>query len=123
MDLTALGSNDLGTSASRAVTFDGSPAGLGEGTVTVTPTTPVAATRGLRVQGMPWRSWLRTTPGRLRSASAILLVALILFAVVTTVATEVRSRAAASVQTQSAPELVATEALYGSLADADATAS
>ncbi len=46
-----------------------------------------------------------------------------LFAVVTTVATEVRSRAAGSVQTKSAPELVAAEALYGSLADADAIAS
>jgi hypothetical protein len=52
-----------------------------------------------------------------------LLLALLLFAVVTTVATEVRSRAAASVQTKSAPELVAAEALYGSLADADAIAS
>ena len=72
---------------------------------------------------MPWRQWLRTTPGRLRAASAVLLVALVLFAVVTTVATEVRSRAAASVQTKSAPELVAAEALYGSLADADAIAS
>ena len=103
--------------------YDGSPAGLGEGTVTATPTAPVAPTRGLRVQGMPWRQWLRTTPGRLRAASAILLLALLLFAVVTTVATEVRSRAAGSVQTKSAPELVAIEKLYGSLADADATAS
>ncbi len=89
----------------------------------VTPTTPAAPTRGLRVQGVPWRQWLRTTPGRLRAASAILLFALLLFAVVTTFATEVRSRAAASVQTKSAPELVAAEALYGSLADADAIAS
>jgi uncharacterized membrane protein len=123
MDLTAFGSNDLNTIASRAGASDGSPAGLGEGTVTVTPTTPVVPSRGLRIQGMPWRSWLRTTPGRLRGASAILLLALLLFAVVTTVATEVRSRAAGSVQTTSAPELVAIEKLYGSLADADATAS
>ena len=72
---------------------------------------------------MPWRQWLRTTPGRLRAASAILLLALLLFAVVTTVATEVRSRAAGSVRTKSAPELVAAEGLYGSLADADAIAS
>ena len=89
----------------------------------VTPSTPAAPTRGLRVQGVPWRQWLRTTPGRLRSASAILLLALLLFAVVTTVATDVRSSAAASVQTKSAPELVAAEGLYGSLADADAIAS
>ncbi len=122
MDLTAFGSNHL-RSASRAVAYDGSSAGLGEGTVTATPMAPVAPTRGLRVQGMPWRQWLRTTPGRLRAASAILLLALLLFAVVTTVATEVRSRAAGSVQTKSAPELVAAERLYGSLADADATAS
>ncbi len=91
--------------------------------MTATPMAPVAPTRGLRVQGMPWRQWLRTTPGRLRAASAILLLALLLFAVVTTVATEVRSRAAGSVQTKSAPELVAVEGLYGSLADADAIAS
>jgi hypothetical protein len=123
MDRTTSSSKDLTTTAHRVVEPDDSPAGLGEGTVTVTPTTPVAPTRGLRVQGMPWRSWLRTTPGRLRSASAVLLLALLLFAVVTTVATEVRSRAAGAVQTKSAPELVAIEKLYGSLADADATAS
>jgi hypothetical protein len=72
---------------------------------------------------MPWRRWLTTTPGRLRSASALLVVGLLVFAVVTTVATEARSRAAAAVATQSAPELVTAENLYGNLADADATAS
>src|SRR5215213_3472680 len=123
MDLTAFGSNHLRTSASHAVAGNGTFAGLGEGTVQLTPTTPAAPTRGLRVQGVPWRQWLRTTPGRLRSASAILLLALLLFAVVTTVATEVRSRAAAAVQTKSGPELVAIQKLYGNLADADAVAS
>jgi hypothetical protein len=46
------------------------------------------------------------------AASAILLFALLVFAVVTTVATDVRSRAAGAVETKSAPELVAAEELY-----------
>lgn len=92
--------------------------------MTVTPPTMAGAgARGMRVQGMPWRRWLTTTPGRLRSASALLVVGLLLFAVMTTVATEARSRAAGAVATKSAPELVAAEDLYGSLADADAIAS
>ena len=72
---------------------------------------------------MPWRRWLTTTPGRLRSASALLVIGLLVFAAVTTAATEARSRAAGAVATTSAPELVTAENLYGNLADADATAS
>src|SRR5262249_44908464 len=59
----------------------------------------------------------------LRSASALLVIGLLVFAAVTTAATEARSRAAADVATRSAPELVTAENLYGNLADADATAS
>ena len=92
--------------------------------MTATPTTPVAPARGLRVQGMPWRQWLRTTPGRLRAASAILLLALLALRG----RHHRRHRGAESgrrrrSQTKSAPELVAIEKLYGNLADADATAS
>ena len=72
---------------------------------------------------MPWRRWLTTTPGRLRSASTLLVIGLLVFAAVTTAATEARSRAAGTVATTSAPELVTAENLYGNLADADATAS
>jgi hypothetical protein len=123
MDLTALDRSDLAHNAGMgAVAYSGQPAGARRGNVTVTPTASSGA-RGLRVQGLPWRRWLTTTPGRLRSASAVLVVGLLLFAVVTTIATEIRSRAAGAVATKSAPELVATEELYGSLADADATAS
>src|ERR1041384_401783 len=62
MDLTAFGSNHLRPAASRVVARDGIPAGLGEGTVQLMPTTPAAPTRGLRVQGVPWAQWLRTPP-------------------------------------------------------------
>jgi hypothetical protein len=122
MDLTAFESNDHQHNAG-AVAYVGSPAGAGRDDVTVAPTVPSAGGRGLRVQGMPWRRWLTTTPGRLRSASALLVIGLLVFAAVTTAATEARSRAAGAVATSSAPELVTAENLYGNLADADATAS
>jgi hypothetical protein len=77
----------------------------------------------MRIQGMPVRRWLRTTPGRLRAASALLVVGLLIFAVATTAATQARSDAARKVQRESAPALVAAQSLYASLADADATAS
>jgi len=125
MELTAYGSHDGAITAGSAVASAIAPPSDVEGDiVTVTPPSmPGASGRGLRVQGMPWRRWLTTTPGRLRAASAILVVGLLVFAAVTTLATEARSRAAGAVETKSAPELVAAENLYASLADADATAS
>ena len=89
----------------------------------VTPTNASSGSRGMRIQGMPVRRWLRTTPGRLRAASALLVVGLLIFAVATTAATQARSDAARKVQRESAPALVAAQSLYASLADADATAS
>jgi hypothetical protein len=124
MDLSAFGSDDHRHNVgSGAAVGAGSAAGAGRNNVTVAPTTVGSGGRGLRVQGMPWRRWLTTTPGRLRGASALLVVGLLAFAAVTTVATEARSRAAGAVATSSAPELVNAESLYGNLADADATAS
>ena len=124
MDLTAFESNvHQHIAGSGAVAYAGPPPGAGRGNVTVTPTVAGPGARGLRVQGMPWRRWLTTTPGRLRSASALLVIGLLAFAAVTTAATEARSRAAGAVATRSAPELVTAENLYGNLADADATAS
>jgi len=128
MDLTAFERNDHGHLAgsgfgTHPVAYTHPPAGAGRDNVTVAPTVPSSGTRGLRVQGLPWRRWLTTTPGRLRSASALLVVGLLVFAAVTTAATEARSRAAGAVATSSAPELVTAESLYGNLADADATAS
>jgi hypothetical protein len=122
MDLTAFDGNDHPRNAGT-VAYVGPPAGAGRGEVTVASTVPSAGARGLRMQGMPWRRWLTTTPGRLRGASALLVVALLVFAAVTIGATEARSRAADTVATTSAPELVTAENLYGNLADADATAS
>jgi hypothetical protein len=124
MDLTVFESNDhVHNAKGGAVAYVGPPLGPGRGEVTVAPTVPSGGGRGLRVQGMPWRRWLRTTPGRLRSASALLVIGLLVFAAITTAATEARSRAAADVATTSGPQLVTAENLYGNLADADATAS
>ncbi len=53
----------------------------------------------------------------------MLVLALLVFAIAATAATAARGNAARQVSVQSAPELVAAENLYGSLADADATAS
>jgi hypothetical protein len=124
MDLTTFASDDhQQIVGSRAVAYVGPPGGAGRGNVTVAPPMASPGGRGLRVQGMPWRRWLTTTPGRLRSASALLVIGLLVFAAVTTAATEVRSRAAGAVATTSAPELATAENLYGNLADADTTAS
>jgi hypothetical protein len=124
MEITAFESHDHQHNAgSGVVAYAGSPASAGRDDVTVAPTGAIPGARGLRVQGMPWRRWLTTTPGRLRSASALLVIGLLVFAAVTTAATEARSRAAGAVATTSAPELITAENLYGNLADADATAS
>ena len=69
------------------------------------------------------RRWLSTTPGRLRVASVVLLVGLLVVGVVAGAAASARGDAARAVGLDAVPELVAAEDLYGSLADADATAS
>src|SRR4029077_5338948 len=117
MEITAFDSHDHQHNAgSGAVGYAGAPASAGRGNVTVAPTGATPGARGLRVQGMPWRRWLTTTPGRLRSASALLVIGLLVFAAVTPAATEARSRAAGAVATTSAPELITAENLYGNLA-------
>ena len=79
--------------------------------------------RLVRVQGMSLRRWLATTPGRLRASSVVILVGLLVVGVVAATAASARGDAARAVGLEAAPELVAAEDLYGSLADADATAS
>jgi hypothetical protein len=79
--------------------------------------------RLVRVQGMPAQRWLRTTPGRLRLWSVVLVVGVLVVGIVAGTAANARGNAARSVGSVAAPELVAAESLYGSLADADATAS
>ena len=92
---------------------------------TATAPSPIVRSepRGLRVQGMSVRRWLRTTPGHLRAWSVGLLVVLLAVGTVVGTAVQVRWNAARSVGSAGAPELVASEDLYSSLADADATAS
>ena len=120
MDLGAFHSSNDGAGV---VLLDDPADGPGGGTVAVTPTSASTGSRGLRIQGMPVRRWLRTTPGRLRAASALLVVGLLVFAIATTSATQARSDAARKVATESTPALLAAQSLYGSLADADAIAS
>src|SRR5262245_45607149 len=69
------------------------------------------------------RRWPRTTPGRLRIWSVVLLIGILVVGIVAGTAANARGDAARSVGSEAAPELVAAEGLYGSLADADATAS
>jgi hypothetical protein len=64
-----------------------------------------------------------TTPGRLRVASLAILAGLILLWVILATTLTARQRAAHDVGLQSEPLLVGTEGIYGSLADADATAA
>jgi hypothetical protein len=72
---------------------------------------------------MSLRRWLATTPGRLQASSVLILVGLVAFGAVAVTAATARGNAARAVGLEAAPELVAAEDLYGSLADADATAS
>jgi hypothetical protein len=81
------------------------------------------ARRRVRVQGMPVRRWLTTTPGRLRVASIALVAGLIVVAVVAVSATSARHDAAEAVGLQTVPALIEAQSLFASLADADATAS
>jgi hypothetical protein len=66
---------------------------------------------------------LTTTPGRLSLAAVLLAVGVIVFGVLAASAVSARHRAAQSVASDSEPLLVASEGLYGSLSDADATAA
>ena len=90
----------------------------------VTPTTASSGSRGLRIQGMPVRRWLRTTPGRLprglgRCSSSGCSSS--------PSSPPPRPRPAATPPARSnanrLPRCVAAQSLYASLADADATAS
>jgi len=89
---------------------------------TVAPS-PSGTRRRVRVQGLALGQWLRTTPGRLRLASVVLVIGLLVLGVVAATSAAARGDAARGVGTDAAPELIAAEGLYGSLADADATAS
>src|SRR5262245_27425136 len=118
MDVTATARHAFRTSPP----IDGAHGPRGE-SVTAGSTTTRVPSRRTRVQGMSTRRWLVTTPGRLRTASIAIVVASVLLAVVATVVTSRRVEAAQEVARQSGPELAAAQSLYGSLADADATAS
>jgi hypothetical protein len=87
---------------------------------------PVTAGVAKHQPGRPI-SWLReqvtTTPGRLRLASVVLTIGLIVFGVVTLTATTARSDAASAAATSSEPLLVHADQLYASMADADTTAA
>jgi hypothetical protein len=111
-------------STDRGQPFEG-PSSQREGPVVATTAARARASgpRRIRVQGMSLRRWLRTTPGRLRTASVVLLLGLLIVGIVAGVAANARGNAARAVGLDAVPELVATEDLYGSLADADATAS
>jgi hypothetical protein len=71
--------------------------------------------------------WLRqevtTTPGRLRLASIVLIVGLVVFGVVTAAATATRNDAANAAATSSERLLAGADQLYASMADADTTAA
>lgn len=66
---------------------------------------------------------MTTTPGRLSLAAVLLAGGAIVFGVLAASAVSARRQAAQSVATDTEPLLVASEGLYGSLSDADATAA
>jgi hypothetical protein len=79
--------------------------------------------RGVRVQGLAIRRWLATTPGRMRLASVLLVAVVLTVGVTATLTAHSRANAARAVGLGAAPQLLASERLYGALADADAAAS
>ncbi len=81
------------------------------------PTAPAAGRRERLAEP------LRTTPGRLRLAAALIAIGAVLFGVVGTSAVSHRRAAARSAATVTEPLLVTAEGLYASLSDADATAA
>lgn len=82
-----------------------------------------SAAPGAGARLRPLSGWFTTTPARLRLASMALVAGLALAAIVAASALGARRSAASGVGLEAAPLLVATEDLYGSLADADAAAS
>jgi hypothetical protein len=83
----------------------------------------VAEDRPLRTLALTVRRRIGTTPGRLRFAGGLLVMASVVFGVVTAGGAAVRHSAAHSAATASEPLLVHVENFYSSLADADATAA
>jgi hypothetical protein len=67
--------------------------------------------------------WAETTPGRLRVATAAVVVVTILAGLAVGAVTTVRRHAADTVATRDEPLMVEADDLYASLADADATAA
>ena len=94
-------------------------------TVAAAPTREARESRArlLRVQGMPLRRGLTTTPGRLRAASALILAALLVLVIIASTGAATRGEAARAVGLESVPELDAAVKLYGALANADANAT
>ena len=66
---------------------------------------------------------MATTPGRLRAASIVLVVAIAVLGVLAAVTAAARADAADAVALEATPELLTAQDLYGALAQADATAS
>ncbi len=66
---------------------------------------------------------MATTPGRLRTSSIVLVVAIAVLGVVAAVTAAARADAADAVALEATPELLTAQNLYASLADADAIAS
>jgi len=83
----------------------------------------VAEDRPLRTLALTVRRRIGTTPGRLRFAGALLVMASVVFGAVRAGGAAVRHSAAHSAATASEPLLVHVENFYSSLADADATAA
>jgi hypothetical protein len=89
-------------------------------------TTTMPRERGLasvRVQGIPVRRWVQTTPGRMRVLSIALVAIVLVVGVVAWTTAQSRHTASREVGLDASPQLVASETLYGALADADAAAS
>jgi hypothetical protein len=66
---------------------------------------------------------MATTPGRLRTASIVLVVAIAVLGVLAAVTAAARADAADAVALEATPELLTAQDLYGALAEADAIAS
>jgi hypothetical protein len=77
-----------------------------------------------RARPIGWvREQVTTTPGRLRLASIVLVIGLVVFGVVTAAATTARNDAANAAATSTGHLLASADQLYASMADADTTAA
>lgn len=81
------------------------------------------ATSGADVRDLPLAQRVRTTPGSLRAASVVLVVALLVLGAVGVVVATARADAARDVGLGAGPELSAAQNLYAELAATDAAAS